>query len=177
MVNLGHFSMFTLLKHLMMLLKYKLFSGLQFYTLPKTLIACRAMQLRFFFRVKTLLNNAFNLKYTHHIDCHYDHSKVIQIDEVGYNNVIMLIIFALFFFHSFYTVAREDRRRLETEIRKQGSWTYRLKSSGIWNSWFKTDFRWACMCWKSTSKEKLLYHKQLFRSIIAGWMETSILET
>ena len=35
------------------------FSGLHFYTLPKTLIACRAMQLRFL-KVKTLLNNAFN---------------------------------------------------------------------------------------------------------------------
>ena len=34
------------------------FSGLHFYTLSKTLIACRAMQLRFF-KVKTLLNNAF----------------------------------------------------------------------------------------------------------------------
>ena len=33
-------------------------SRLHFYTLPKTLIACRAMQLRFF-KVKTLLNNAF----------------------------------------------------------------------------------------------------------------------
>ena len=53
----GHLSIFTLLKHLMMLLKYN-FSGLHFYTLPKTLIACRAMQLRFF-KVKTLLNNAF----------------------------------------------------------------------------------------------------------------------
>ena len=33
---------------LFMLLKYNFFfSGLHFYTLPKTLIACRAMQLRF----------------------------------------------------------------------------------------------------------------------------------
>ena len=55
----GHLSILTLLKHLMMLLKYNFFSGLNFYTLPKTLIACRAMQLRFF-KVKTLLNNAFN---------------------------------------------------------------------------------------------------------------------
>ena len=53
----GHLSIFTLLKHLMMLLKYS-FSGLHFYTVPKTLIACRAMQLRIF-KVKTLLNNAF----------------------------------------------------------------------------------------------------------------------
>ena len=36
------------------------FSGLNFYTLSKTLIACRDMQLRFF-KVKTLLNNAFNV--------------------------------------------------------------------------------------------------------------------
>ena len=56
-----HLSIFTLLKHLMMLLKYNFFSGLHFfYTLPKTLIACRATQLRFFFKVKTLLNNPFN---------------------------------------------------------------------------------------------------------------------
>ena len=41
-------SIFTLLKHLMMLLKYNFFSGLNFYILLKTLIACRAMQLRFF---------------------------------------------------------------------------------------------------------------------------------
>ena len=34
------------------------FSGLHFYTLWKTLIACRDMQLRFL-RVKSLLNNAF----------------------------------------------------------------------------------------------------------------------
>ena len=36
------------------------FSGLHFYTFSKTLIACRAMQLRLF-KVKTLLNNAFNI--------------------------------------------------------------------------------------------------------------------
>ena len=35
------------------------FQGFSFYTLSKTLIACRAMQLRFF-QVETLLNNAFN---------------------------------------------------------------------------------------------------------------------
>ena len=57
----GHLSIFTLLKHLMMLLKYNIFSGLHFYTLPKPLIACRAMQLRYV-KVKTLLNNAFNNK-------------------------------------------------------------------------------------------------------------------
>ena len=50
----GHLSIFTLLKHLMMFLKYY-FSGLHFFTLSKTLIACRAMQLRFF-KVETLLN-------------------------------------------------------------------------------------------------------------------------
>ena len=55
----GHLSIFTILKHLMMLLKYKFFSGLHFYTLSKRLIACRAMQLRFF-KVETLLNNAFD---------------------------------------------------------------------------------------------------------------------
>ena len=55
--NSGHLSNFTLLKHLMMLLKYN-FSGLHFYTLSNTLITCRAMQLRLF-KVETLLNNAF----------------------------------------------------------------------------------------------------------------------
>ena len=56
----GHLSIFTLLKHLMMLFEVQFFSGLHFYTLPKTLIACRARQLRFS-KVKTLLNNAFKL--------------------------------------------------------------------------------------------------------------------
>ena len=41
----------------MMLLKY-IFSGLHFYTLPKTVIASRAMQVRLF-EVKILLSNAF----------------------------------------------------------------------------------------------------------------------
>ena len=50
----GHLSIFTILKHLMVLLKYKI-SGLHFYTLSKTLKACRAMQLRFFLKVETLL--------------------------------------------------------------------------------------------------------------------------
>ena len=50
----SHLSIFTILKHLMMLLKCN-FSGLHFYTLSKALIACRAIQLR-----KTLLNNALN---------------------------------------------------------------------------------------------------------------------
>ena len=31
--------------------------GVIIYTVSKTLIACRAMQLRFFFKVETLLNN------------------------------------------------------------------------------------------------------------------------
>ena len=49
MVNLGHsghLSIFTLLKHLMILLKYT-FSELHFYTLPKKLITFRTMQLGF----------------------------------------------------------------------------------------------------------------------------------
>ena len=57
MVNLGHSGhlyIFTLLKHLMMLLKYN-FLGLHFYILPKTLIAFRTMQLRFFLSEKLLL--------------------------------------------------------------------------------------------------------------------------
>ena len=52
----GHLSIFTLLKHLLMLLKYNFFSGLHFYTLSETLIACRAI-----FKVETLLNNAFKV--------------------------------------------------------------------------------------------------------------------
>ena len=42
----GHLSIFILLKHLMMHVEYN-FSGIHFYTLSKTRIACRAMQLRF----------------------------------------------------------------------------------------------------------------------------------
>ena len=60
MVNLGHSghsSIFTLLKHLMMLLKYN-FSGLHFYTLPKTLIPFTTIQFRFFF---WKWKHAFNL--------------------------------------------------------------------------------------------------------------------
>ena len=37
------------------------FSGLHFYTLSKTLVACRNMQLRFVLILETMLNNAFNL--------------------------------------------------------------------------------------------------------------------
>ena len=51
MVNLGyssHSSMFTLLKHLMMLLKYN------FYTLPKTLIPFTTIQFRFFFESENM---------------------------------------------------------------------------------------------------------------------------
>ena len=64
----GHLSIFTLLKRLMKLLKYNFFRT-PFYTLPKTLIACRDMQLRFF-KVKTLLNNAFNKKARQVIEYH-----------------------------------------------------------------------------------------------------------
>ena len=39
-------------------LEVQFISGLQFYTLSKTLIACRAMQLRFL-KVDTLLSNSF----------------------------------------------------------------------------------------------------------------------
>ena len=42
----GHSSIFTALKHLVVLLRCN-FSGLRFYTLSKTLIACKDMQLRF----------------------------------------------------------------------------------------------------------------------------------
>ena len=55
----GHLHIFGFLKHLMVLLRCN-FSGRNFYTLWKTLIACRDMQLRFL-KVKTLLNNAFKL--------------------------------------------------------------------------------------------------------------------
>ena len=55
MVNLGysgHLYIFTLLKHLMMLLKYIFCSGLHFYTLPNT--STLTMQLRFFLSEKLL---------------------------------------------------------------------------------------------------------------------------
>ena len=53
----GYLSISALLKHLMMFLKCN-FSGLHFYTLSKTLISCRAMQLKTCI-VETLLINAF----------------------------------------------------------------------------------------------------------------------
>ena len=46
------------------------FKGFHFYTLSKTPIACRDMQLRFL-KVKTLLNNAFN--------CEMLTSKALQV--------------------------------------------------------------------------------------------------
>ena len=58
----GHLSIFTLLKHLMMLLKYKFFRA-SFLHLTKdtdSMYIGPIMQLRFFLKVKTLLNNAFN---------------------------------------------------------------------------------------------------------------------
>ena len=64
MVNLGHsghLSIFTLLKHLMMLLKYNFFQGLIFTPYQRHwyhLGPCSSD----FFKVKTLLNNAFNRK-------------------------------------------------------------------------------------------------------------------
>ena len=78
----GHLSTFILLKHLMMLLKYNFLSGLHFYTLPKTLIACRAMQLRFC-KVKTLLNNA--LKISWHSKSHCQESQIFikNVQEVS----------------------------------------------------------------------------------------------
>ena len=62
----GHFVYFHSFEALNDAFELQFFSGLYFYTLPKTLIACRAMQLRFF-KVKTLLNSAF--KYAVVIDC------------------------------------------------------------------------------------------------------------
>ena len=55
----SHLSIFTSLKHLMMLLKWGFFSGLHGYTLSETLI--------FFLKWKIVLNSAFNkwLKVTH----------------------------------------------------------------------------------------------------------------
>ena len=59
----GHLSIFTILKHLIMML-LKQFSGLHFYTLSKTLITFRAVQLKLF-KVETLLNNAFKASSKH----------------------------------------------------------------------------------------------------------------
>ena len=56
MVNLVTCLFSLFLKHYA--LEVQFFSGLNFYTLPKTLISCRAMQLRFF-KVTPLLKNAF----------------------------------------------------------------------------------------------------------------------
>ena len=49
-----HLSIFTPVKHLVMLLKCN-FSRLHIYTLSKTLVACRAMELNFF-KVEVLIN-------------------------------------------------------------------------------------------------------------------------
>ena len=56
----GHLSIFTLLKPLMMLLKYNFFSGLHFYILTKDTDSMLGPCSSDFFKVKTLLNNAFN---------------------------------------------------------------------------------------------------------------------
>ena len=61
-VNLVTCLFFTLLKHLMMLFKYN-FTGLHFYTLSETLIACRAMQL-IYILMETVLNSDFNIVHT-----------------------------------------------------------------------------------------------------------------
>ena len=58
----GHLSVFTFLKHFMMLLKCNFFSVLHFYTLSKTLMATYVALI--FFKVETLLNNAFNIKHS-----------------------------------------------------------------------------------------------------------------
>ena len=60
MVNLVTFHYFHSFEALNDALEVQFFQGFIFYTLPKTLIACRAMQLRFY-KVKTLLNNAFKV--------------------------------------------------------------------------------------------------------------------
>ena len=60
----GHLSIFTLLKHYNDAFGSTIFFRVAkyvHYTLSKTLIACRAMQLRFL-KVETLLNNAFKDK-------------------------------------------------------------------------------------------------------------------
>ena len=54
----GHLSIFTISMHLMMLLKYTFFRA-SFLHPTKDTAACRAMHL-IFFKVETLLNNAFN---------------------------------------------------------------------------------------------------------------------
>ena len=54
----GHLHIFALLKHLIIAFKVFFFSGLHFYTLSQTLVACSVLQFRFL-KVETLLNNAF----------------------------------------------------------------------------------------------------------------------
>ena len=84
MVNLVK-SIFTLLKHLMMLLS-TIFSGLHFYTLPETLIACGAMQLRFL-KVKTLVNNAFKHEFVNKI------GLIILYMYIMYHYLLLLLFF------------------------------------------------------------------------------------
>ena len=49
LTTVTYLRIFTVLKHLMMLLKYNFFSGLNFYTLSKTLITCRGHAAQTFF--------------------------------------------------------------------------------------------------------------------------------
>ena len=48
----GHLSIFTSLKHLMVLLRCIFFSGLRFYTLSKTLISCKGHTAQIFLKRK-----------------------------------------------------------------------------------------------------------------------------
>ena len=56
----GHLHIFAVLKHLMVLLRCNV-SGLQFYTLSKTLISCIGTCSTDFIKVKTLLDDAFKV--------------------------------------------------------------------------------------------------------------------
>ena len=58
----GHLPIFAFLKHLMLLLRCNSFRASFLYLIKDTDSMYRDMQLRYFFRVKTLLNNAFNVK-------------------------------------------------------------------------------------------------------------------
>ena len=101
----SHLSIFTSLKHLMVLLKCN-FSGLNFYTLPKTLMALRAMQLNFF-KVETCLNNAFNnwdpqvLQFTKHCSWRflpYNHSIGISPCSLWEVKWVVLCVYTIEYF-------------------------------------------------------------------------------
>ena len=77
------------------------FSGLHFYTLSKTLIACRNMKLRFL-KVKTLLNDAFNPWETTQRHAHGKNTFVFSAIEGGVDSVNNRMLYTSKFDHTYH---------------------------------------------------------------------------